>query len=468
MIKLKAYKQRTVGVFGLGKAGTAAVKSLLAGEATVFAWDDNEESRRIMTLDIGTSKHGHFAMEPIDHWPWVELEGIILSPGVPLRYPKPHEVVKMAQTAKVPLWGEVDLLHQACPEARFIGITGTNGKSTTTALVGHILQMAGKLVQVGANFGIPALGLKELDHKGFYVLEMSSYQLDLLKTVFFDAALLLNITPDHIDRHGSMEGYIQAKKKIYERQRENDASFIGLDDGFCRDIYIELVREHRKKLIPFSVTQKAPRGIEVSQEGILTDPAGNKVFTADLKAVAALKGRHNWQNIAAAYSVTRYFGIAPELIMEAVKAFPGLPHRLEQITTMNEITFFNDSKATNADATARALDPFEKIYWIAGGKAKEGGIESLAPYFPKIVHAFLIGEAQDAFAKTLEGKVPYTKCGDLQNATRKAAGMAFTDMKRGAAVVLSPACASFDQWKNFEERGDAFRKYVRELAGTGR
>ena len=469
MLKLPDYKNKTFGVFGLGKAGTAAIKTLLLNGVTVYAWDDSEKSRQVFALDAATAKHGKFGMEPIENWPWREMTGVILSPGVPLTHPAPHPVVNMARDAKVQILGEVDVLYQACPEATYIGITGTNGKSTTTALTGHIFLHAGKHVQVGANFGIPSLSLSAMDEKGYYVLEMSSYQLDLCRHVFFDAAVLLNITPDHIDRHGDMNGYRKAKMKIFERQRENDLALIALDDGCCRDAYIELVRERRSNLRAISVTQKKQGpGIFVDEQGILSDHWDNQVVRYDLKSLPGLKGRHNWQNVAAAYGLARNFGIAPQTIMEAVHSFPGLAHRLEQIVTMNGITFYNDSKATNADATQRALEPFDQIYWILGGRPKEGGIEALAPYFPKIVHAFLIGEAEEEFARTLQGHVPYTRCGTLEIATQRAATLAFTDMRQGAAVVLSPACASFDQWRSFEERGDAFRKYVRQLAGQGR
>lgn len=468
MIRLEAYKKKTVGVFGLGKAGVAAIKCLLLSGATVYTWDDNEKARNLFTLDIGTAKHGHLGLEPVENWPWTEMEMVVISPGVPLNFPKPHACVTLARNANVPVVGEVDLLYEACPDAHYIGITGTNGKSTTTSLTGHIFRHIGRLAEVGANFGVPALALRALDNKGYYVLEMSSYQLDLTRKVIFDAAVLLNITPDHLDRHGGMEGYIEAKTHIFDRQRETDAAFIGLDDGCSRDVYIDLTREHRPNVIPFTVSQTIDKGIIVDEDGILHDLHFDGHYRYDLKTVANLKGRHNWQNIAAAYGIARHFSIEPAVIMEAVRSFPGLPHRLEQVQILNQVNFINDSKATNADAAARALEPFEQIYWIVGGRPKAGGIASLEPYFYKVVHAFLIGEAQDEFARTLDGKVPFTRCGDLETATRKAASMAFTNMHHGAVVLLSPACASFDQWASFEQRGDAFRKYVREIAGTGR
>lgn len=466
MIRLEQYKGKWVSVFGLGTAGVAAVKALLAGEAMVYAWDDNAETRHRFMKEMGAVRHGQMRLEPIENWPWSALQILVLSPGVPLTHPAPHPVVNFAKQSKVRILGEVDLLHMACPDAKYIGITGTNGKSTTTALIAHILQQEGLNVQIGANFGTPALALRPMDERGYYVLEMSSYQLDLVKSVVFDASVLLNLTPDHLDRHGDMEGYMRAKRRIFDRQQDNDASFIGLDDGYCRDVYIDLVREHRPNVVPFTVTQHVhtKKVIEVTHEGLLKDNYYGG-FSYDLTSIPRLKGRHNWQNIAAAYATARHFGLKPEKIIESVRSFPGLPHRLEQVGQRQGVLFINDSKATNADATARALEPFEHIYWILGGKPKAGGIDSLAPYFPKIEHAFLIGEAQDAFAAVLEGKVPYTRCGNLENATQQAANMALGDMRGHGVVLLSPACASFDQWKNYEQRGDAFRNYVAAIIG---
>lgn len=466
MIRLPNYTNKSVGVFGLGAAGRAAVESLSQSGAHVFAWDDSEASRK----NAESALHGRrVTVEHNANWPWDKLACVVLSPGVPLNFPKPHPVVEMARRERVKIVGEVDLLHEACPDARYVGITGTNGKSTTTALIGHVMRQNGLKAQVGANLGVPSLALSEVGEEGIYVLEMSSYQLDLVKTVVFSASVLMNITPDHLDRHGGMEGYVKAKRRIFERQQDNCASFVGLDDGYCRDIYIDLVREHRETIVPFTVTQhqRMDRGIEVSEEGILHDRYDAQHHQFDLKEVERLKGKHNWQNIAAAYGVARHFGIAPAKIMETVQTFPGLPHRMEQVQQIGHVLFVNDSKATNADAAQRALEPFENIYWIAGGRAKEGGIETLAPWFGKIKHAFLIGEAQDDFALALADKVEYTKCGDLENATRTAARFALRDTSTPAVVLLSPACASFDQWKSFEARGDGFRQYVRDIAAKG-
>lgn len=468
MIALTAFKGKTVGVFGLGKAGTAAVRAMLAGGATVFAWDDTEKSRGALVDERATSKHGHLGLDPIQNWPWAELSAIVLSPGIPFTHPKPHEVVLKAQEHNVPVVGEVDLLYQAQPFARYIGITGTNGKSTTTALIAHILHDAGLLVEVGGNLGTPALALKPMaDEKNWYVLEMSSYQLDLCNEVKFDAAVLLNITPDHLDRHGGMQGYIKAKRRIFDRQTAKDIALVGLDDGDSRDVFIDLVRHRQQLTQPFTVTQHNEKGVVVDEDGILHDFTGGKEIKQNLANIKRMKGRHNWQNVAAAYSVARFAGVEPNKIMEAVHSFPGLPHRMEIVGERSGLTFINDSKATNADATSHALAPFDRIYWILGGKAKEGGIDTLPAYFHKIAHAFLIGEAAVSFAATLDKYgVSYTQCGDLQTATQKASNRAFEDMQKGSVILLSPACASFDQWKSFEHRGDAFRNYVKVILGS--
>lgn len=461
MIRLERYKNKKVGVFGLGTAGQAAVRAMLAGGAQVFAWDDKESSRLSFVNYSGGIIPKDVKLEPIEKWRWQELEVVVLSPGVPLTYPAPHPVVSRAQQAKVPLAGEVDLLYEACPTAQYIGVTGTNGKSTTTALITHILAQAGKNVQAGANFGTPALALNPADETGYYVLEMSSYQLDLVHKIRFKASVLLNISPDHIDRHGSMENYVASKLRIFERVRDKDACIVSLDDGYCRDAFIYLLREHSKHhLVPFSVTVNDSRGIIVDEEGILHDRWDEPENKFDLKTLSQLKGRHNYQNIAAAYGTLRHLGIEPEVIARGITTFTGLVHRMEKVLEYANIQFINDSKATNADATERALEPFDNIYWIVGGKAKEGGIAALERFFPKIAHAYLIGEAAEQFARTLEGKVPYTHAKTLDVATRQAAQQALKDQRPGATVLLSPACASFDQWKNFEQRGDAFRQYA--------
>ena len=434
MITVTEYKNQKVGVFGLGKAGEAAVASLLAGGAEVFAWDDNIKEG---------SGQGAEVRKNYREWDWENLKALVLSPGVPLTHPHPHGVVALAHKHNVPIIGEMELLFRAQPDAIYLGITGTNGKSTTTTLIGHILQEAGVRCEVGGNLGTPALALAPLGKGGVYVIEMSSYQLDLLKTVRFNVAVLLNITPDHLDRHGDMAGYIAAKKHIFDRQGKSDVAVV--EEVISGQLSVV------SKLVKISADSELENGIYV-KDGILYD--GKTKF--DISKIVSLTGKHNWQNAAAAYAACRAVGVALEKIYAAMQNFAGLRHRLQLVATINGVRFINDSKATNADATANALAPYKNIYWIAGGKAKAGGIASLSEYFPNIAHAFLIGEAEADFARTLEGKVPYTRCGTLEVATQKAAKMA----KSGEVVLLSPACASFDQFKSFEHRGDVFCELV--------
>lgn len=456
MIISSQYEGRKIAVFGLGKAGEAAIASLLAGGAHIYAWDDHEASCQRAASQYG----GRIHIQPVREWPWEEIRALVLSPGVPLTHPKPHMVVELAKEHECPVMGDIELLYQACPAARYIGITGTNGKSTTTTLVGHILQAAGLRAEVGGNLGTAALALKSLGKGGLYVIEASSYQLDLLHTVRFNIAAFMNMTPDHLDRHGDMQGYLAAKMHIFERQTKDDTAVVAVDDEYTRQVAAELKKGARQKLVEVSAGQVMPQGIHV-EDGVLHD--GKYAF--DLNPIVTLTGRHNWQNAAVAYAVARACGVMPATIYEAMKSFTGLRHRLQLVATIQGVRFINDSKATNADATSNALAPYDTIYWIAGGKAKEGGIDSLSRFFPRIAHAFLIGAAEADFAVTLsKHDVPFTRCGTLANAVQMAAQKAFADRKTGAVVLLSPACASFDQWKHFEERGDAFCTMVQALA----
>jgi UDP-N-acetylmuramoylalanine--D-glutamate ligase len=455
MIKITEFAGQKVGVFGLGKAGEAAALALTVGGAKVFKWDDCfEKNPPVPPQKTRNTKH-------YKYWDWKQLKALVLSPGIPLTHPSPHPVVELANLHNVPIIGEVELLFRACPDATYIGITGTNGKSTTTTLIGHILQEAGVNCQVGGNLGTPALALEPLGEGGVYVLEMSSYQLDLLQTTRFNVAVLLNITHDHLDRHGDMAGYIAAKQHIFDRQTAGDCAII----GFGLQALGFSVKE--AKLIEISVEKTLEKGIYV-EDGILHDNTENpKPKAQSLKPISSLTGKHNWQNAAAAYAAARAVGVAPEKIYAAMQNFAGLRHRLQLVAEINGVKFINDSKATNADATANALAPYQNIYWILGGKAKAGGIESLESYFSHIAHAFLIGEASDEFAKTLEGKVPYTKCGTLEAAVQKASEMAFAQASspkpQASIVLLSPACASFDQFKSFEHRGDVFCELAEKI-----
>lgn len=446
MIRATTFAGRAVGIFGLGKAGEASVEALVAGGAEIYAWDDKYNSA------TPSPAHVHYK-----DWPWEKLAALVLAPGVPLTHPEPHEVVKLAKKNNVPVIGDIEILYRAQPEAHYVGITGTNGKSTTTTLIGHMLQTAGKKCEVGGNLGTAALSLAPLGKGETYVLETSSYQLDLLQSARFNIAILLNVTPDHLDRHGDMQGYIAAKKHIFARQVKEDVAIIAVDDDYTKAVANEL-RAGGNKVIEVSSQRALQEGIYVLN-GILHD--GELRF--DLSNIASLTGAHNWQNAVCAYAVGRAMGIAPDAIYAAFKSFAGLRHRLQLVATIRGVRFINDSKATNADAVQHALKPYQNIYWIAGGKAKSGGIESLSPYFSHIKRAYLIGDAEELFAQTLEGKVPVVRSHTLANAVENAAKDAFKENIKDAVVLLSPACASFDQFNSFEHRGDVFCELVEEL-----
>ncbi|MGH6954786.1 MAG: UDP-N-acetylmuramoyl-L-alanine--D-glutamate ligase, partial [Alphaproteobacteria bacterium] len=373
---------------------------------------------------------------------------------------------------------DVDLLARARPESGFVGVTGTNGKSTTTALVGHVLASAGRIVAVGGNLGVPALSLEPLGKDGTYVLEMSSYQLEITPSLAFHVAVLLNLAPDHLGRHGGMAGYVAAKRAIFRGQRQGDTAVIGVDDETCRTIHRELVAREGPAVVPISATdtksatgeprdQAAAKGGVTVINGVLRDfLSGGAGPVIDLGSAPALPGVHNWQNAAAAYAAARTLGLGADEIATALRTFPGLGHRQERVLTLDGVLFVNDSKATNAHAAARALACYETIYWIAGGLPKEDGIRPLEHYFPRVVHAFLIGNAAADFARTLKGRVPYTLAGTLDRAVSEAHARATRDRRREPVVLLSPACASFDQFLNFEARGESFRRLVHALRGA--
>ena len=464
MITFRNYQNKKFGVIGLAKTGIAAISSLLASGAEVFAWDDKQETRESFANIKNLAKAQ--LLSPSE-WNWYELEALILSPGVPFKYPQPHIAVKLAKDANVRITSDIELLCEAQPNTPKIAITGTNGKSTTTSLIAHILKNAGFngfKIEAGGNIGTPALALEPIGTDGCYVLELSSYQLDLIDKAHFNISILLNITPDHIDRHGDMSGYVEAKQHIFDRQNKNDFAIVNIDDDYSASIYSALKQTAKSKIIAISVINPLKQGIFVDKSGVLHDKCDpENQLTVKLFDIVNLTGKHNWQNAAFAYAACKSFSVSPKDIEKGLRTFPGLRHRLQFVATIHGVRFINDSKATNADATSYALLPFTNIYWIAGGKPKEGGISSLSHSFNSIVHAFLIGEAEEEFAKELDGKVQYTKCGTLANAVAAAAGRAFADRKQNAVVLFSPACASFDQWKNFEERGDAFCTLVENI-----
>jgi UDP-N-acetylmuramoylalanine--D-glutamate ligase len=458
MIPVPGFEGRRVAVLGLARSGRAAAAALKAGGAAVLAWDDSEKTRSGIAAELSLRD-----LAKID---WRGVSALMLSPGIPHSFPQPHPAVTAARAAGVPIIGDIELLGRAQRKARFLGITGTNGKSTTTALIGHILASAGEAVEVGGNLGPPALGLKPLDAGGTYVLEMSSFQLELVETLAFDIAVLLNVTPDHLDRHGDMAGYVAAKKRIFARQGNHATAVVGIDDDFCREIAAELRRNGDRRIVPVSVKEVVRDGVYIEDGWIVDAMEGSPTRVFDLREAPLLPGSHNAQNVAAAYAVARRAGVSPEAAIAGIRTFPGLAHRQELVDTIDGVRYINDSKATNADAAEKALACYEAIYWIAGGLPKAGGITSLAPYFKRLRHAFLIGDAAGEFAATLDGKVSYTRCGDLASAVAAASDRAREEHAPDAVVLLSPACASYDQFPNFEVRGDTFRRLVGELPGA--
>ncbi len=452
-----------VAVFGLGRSGLSAAAALAAAGARVRAWDD-AAPRRATAGALGIELVDLAALDDAE---WRGFACLVLSPGVPLTHPVPHPVVTRAKATGTEIVGDIELLGRAvaadAKRPRFIGVTGTNGKSTTTALLGHVLAASGRATRVGGNLGTPVLDLDTPGADGSYVLEVSSYQLDLTPTLTFDVAVLINVSPDHLDRHGGMDGYVAAKRKIFDRQGAGCAAVVGVDDPISQGICRELRDAGRRRVIPVSGAGPVEGGVFVVKGALCDDTEGRAEAVADLSRIATLPGIHNWQNAACATAAARVVGLSTEEIAVALSGYRGLAHRLEQVATIDGIRYINDSKATNVTAAARALACYDDIYWIAGGRAKDEGLESLDSLLPRVAHAFLIGEAADRFASALKGRVPVTRSGDLAAAVTRASDAARRAGRAGAVVLLSPACASFDQFPDFEARGEAFRSAVTAL-----
>ena len=460
MIPVFAYALEPIAVMGLGRSGLAAARALMAAGARVMAWDDDADRRTRAEAEA----------IPLADLTTADLSGIravVWSPGIPHTHPAPHPVARRARAAGIDLVCDIELLLGAQPASFVIGVTGTNGKSTTTSLIGHILARAGHRSQVGGNLGRPVLDLEPVGPFGTYVLELSSYQLELTPSLACDVAVLLNVTPDHLDRHGGMEGYIAAKRRIFEGVLPPRKICIGQDDTICRNAHAELTRTDARDLVSFASSRPAPGGVYVKDGWLIDDMAGKAQPVVDLTDMTALPGDHNKQNMAAAYAVCRTRGVAPATIVEALRSFPGLPHRHERVAEIDGITFINDSKATNAEAAEKAIQCHDDIYWIAGGIAKDGGIESLEPHLDNIVHAYLIGEAAEAFAAFLtRHEVPASICETLDEAVEQAYVHACEDEEEAPVVLLSPACASFDMFDDFEARGEAFKAIVANIVDS--
>ncbi len=439
---------------GLGRNGLPAARALLAMGAEIIAWDDNPAVRALAEPQLhGVAFRLPRAGELFD--------ALVLAPGIPHHLPAPHEAASRARASGVPILSDVELLFRAVRACRsrasFVGITGTNGKSTTTALLAHILARSGRQVAAGGNLGTAALSLPLLGDDSVYVLEMSSYMLERLAALRFDAAAMLNLSPDHLDRHGDMAGYARVKRAVFDRQSKDDIVTVGIDDAESRAIAEWLHATRRQR--PITVSGSVPADIWCDG-GVLRDELGPIVA---MEKARSLPGAHNAQNAAAAAALALGLGATRDAVAQGVTTFPGLPHRQQFVGSSGGVRFINDSKATNADAAARALGCYPRLVWIAGGIAKEGGIVALAPLFPRIARALLIGRDAPALATTLTAHgVAHEIAGTLDAAVP--AAFAAARASGAPVVLLAPACASFDQFTGFEQRGERFAALVAELA----
>jgi UDP-N-acetylmuramoylalanine--D-glutamate ligase len=460
MIPIHVFKGKTVALFGLGLSGIASARALKAGGAHVMAWDDAEASRKAAAAE-------GIEISDLNKADWSAFAALILAPGVPLTHPKPHWTVKKANKANVEIIGDTELFFrerkQLGSKARVVAITGTNGKSTTAALTAHVLKAGDLNASLGGNIGTAILDLPPFSDDQVYVIEFSSYQIDLNPGLEADAAALLNITPDHLDRHGTLENYAAIKGRIFSCLKQGSLAVIGMDDIHCRAIARTL--EGPFEIAHVSVRNPVETGVSATNGVLREFRKDDEIAVLDLSGIGSLRGGHNAQNAAVCYALARGMGLDTETIAKGLKTFPGLEHRMEQVGRLGKVLFINDSKGTNADAAAHALASFDNIFWIAGGLAKTGGIESLQGYFPSIRHAYLIGDAAEDFAKTLDGTVEHTICGTLDKAVAAAAMDASASDANEPAVLLSPACASFDQFRSFAVRGDAFKHTVAALEG---
>ncbi len=468
MIPIKTYNGRNVALFGLGGSGLITARALLAGGADVVAFDDNPSSvDKAVQAEIPTAD-----LRSVD---WSNIDALVLAPGVPLTHPQPHWSVELAYKNNVEVIGDVELFSRELEalgrRSALVAITGTNGKSTTTALVAHVLSHAGRNVQMGGNIGRAVLDLDPISGEPeevanqIYVVECSSYQIDLAPTLNPHVGVLLNLTPDHLERHGTMDNYCSIKERLVGN---SDLAVIGVDDTYC----LEIAQRLEDAGTPHDrISGHSSSGVDIGFGGqFLIDGDDEKLLRLD--GIGALRGNHNAQNAAAACAACRALGLSYEEILTGLQSFPGLAHRMEQVGHVHGVLFVNDSKATNAEATAPALTSFPKVHWIAGGLAKDGGIESLQPHFSHVEKAYFIGEAAGSFASQLNDTIPYEIAGTLQQAVNHAAldaaGLVSTVQVKGReapVVLLSPAAASFDQFPNFEKRGDAFKAAVSKLDG---
>lgn len=464
MIAIDCFKGKNVALFGLGGSGLATAHALIAGGATLCCWDDNPAG-------VEAAHAQNIPVVDLREADWKSFSALVLSPGVPLTHPQPHWVVKLARDADIEIIGDIELFIRSRniflkdnrltdADVPFIAITGTNGKSTTTALIAHLLSVAGKDVQMGGNIGTAILSLDPFKAGRYYVVECSSFQIDLTPSINPTIGILLNLSPDHIDRHGTFSNYCAIKQRLVEGAK---TSLIGIDDPACFDIF-KALKQQKKNVHPVSRYSKPDDGGYYALGNALYSFANGKpVERLTLAGIDSLRGSHNAQNALMSLATVDMLKIHFDDLHGAFASYSGLPHRMQQVRKIGHALFVNDSKATNAEASAPALATFDHIYWIIGGLAKEGGITALKQYFPKICKAYLIGDAADDFARTIGSAFPIAMCGTLDNAVKQAAQDAANDAADEVAVLLSPACASYDQFKNYGARGDAFINLVKAL-----
>jgi UDP-N-acetylmuramoylalanine--D-glutamate ligase len=462
MIPVTSFAGKTVAVFGLGASGLASCRALKAGGAKVIAGDDDADN-------VATAAQAGFITADLRSVSWTNFAALILTPGAPLTHPSPHWCVLMAQQAAVEVIGDIELFcrerRRNAPDAPFVAITGTNGKSTTTALIAHLMRFAGYDTQMGGNIGTAILSLEPPRMGRVHVIEMSSYQIDLAPSLDPSIGILLNISEDHIDRHGTLAHYAAVKERLVAGVQPLGTAIVGVDDGFGRNIADRIDRSG-KRVVRISVRNPLADGIYVEHETIVRASGAARNEIARLGGIGSLRGLHNAQNAACAAACALSMGIGIDVLQNGLRSFPGLAHRMEQVGRVGNVLFVNDSKGTNADAAAHALSSFSNIFWIAGGKPKAGGITGLADYFPRVRKAYLIGDAAQEFSLTLGDRVPHEISETLAVAVASAARDAEASRLADPVVLLSPACASFDQYRNFEIRGAAFRDLVTTLPGV--
>ena len=461
MIPVTAFAGKKVAVFGLGGSGLVSASALLAGGADVVAFDDNAQS-------VAKANAAGIPTADLRQADWSKIAALVLAPGVPLTHPEPHWIVELAHKAGVAVIGDIELFcrerAKLAPGAPFVAITGTNGKSTTTALIAHLAASAGMDAQLGGNIGTAILSLQPPRAGRVHVIECSSYQIDLAPSLDPSVGILINLSEDHLDRHGTMEHYAEVKERLVAGVPGNGTAIVGVDDDWCRAI-ADRLEQAGKRVVRISVRHELSNGIYVANGRIMRATPAGVTLIAELGGIGSLRGQHNAQNAACAAAAALALGLEPPAIQAGLRSFPGLAHRMEELGRRGAVLYVNDSKATNADSAAQALACFSDIFWIAGGKPKTGGIESLRGFFPRIRKAYLIGEAADEFAATLSPGVPHEIDGTLDKALAAASRDADASAVAEPVVLLSPACASFDQYRNFEVRGDAFRELVRALPG---